>query len=119
MSSFFFFLMMRPPPRSTLFPYTTLFRSPHRVILGRMIGRSRRDRLVLMGIERHSHLIDPRDPSRLERLPHLPFHHVHTVVDRLSVGLRRIDVREARQIVEGIHQALYQIGLRPLPQIRG
>src|SRR5438046_5635551 len=23
----FFFLMMRPPPRSTLFPYTTLFRS--------------------------------------------------------------------------------------------
>src|SRR5437660_12362595 len=24
----FFFLMMRPPPRSTLFPYTTLFRSP-------------------------------------------------------------------------------------------
>src|SRR3989449_8513005 len=25
---FFFFLMMRPPPRSTLFPYTTLFRPP-------------------------------------------------------------------------------------------
>src|SRR5947199_7299048 len=27
----FFFLMIRRPPRSTLFPYTTLFRSPHRV----------------------------------------------------------------------------------------
>src|SRR2546430_13229581 len=26
---FFFFLMIRPPPRSTLFPYTTLFRSQH------------------------------------------------------------------------------------------
>src|SRR3712207_6894589 len=25
----FFFLMIRRPPRSTLFPYTTLFRSPH------------------------------------------------------------------------------------------
>src|SRR5689334_24345567 len=25
-----FFLMIRPPPRSTLFPYTTLFRSPQR-----------------------------------------------------------------------------------------
>src|SRR5438132_8082872 len=25
--TFFFFLMIRPPPRSTLFPYTTLFRS--------------------------------------------------------------------------------------------
>src|SRR5437773_4812811 len=32
----FFFLMIRPPPRSTLFPYTTLFRSepgPHRFVL--------------------------------------------------------------------------------------
>src|SRR5437868_8899329 len=29
----FFFLTIRRPPRSTLFPYTTLFRSPcHRVI---------------------------------------------------------------------------------------
>src|SRR6266700_7393095 len=27
---FFFFLMIRRPPRSTLFPYTTLFRSPWR-----------------------------------------------------------------------------------------
>src|SRR2546428_5418299 len=26
-SSYFFFLMIRRPPRSTLFPYTTLFRS--------------------------------------------------------------------------------------------
>src|SRR5258708_28621884 len=32
--TFFFFLMIRRPPRSTLFPYTTLFRSDvdHRVI---------------------------------------------------------------------------------------
>src|SRR5206468_12124125 len=28
--SLFFFLMIRPPPRSTLFPYTTLFRSATR-----------------------------------------------------------------------------------------
>src|SRR5206468_10956360 len=27
LSPFFFFLMIRRPPRSTLFPYTTLFRS--------------------------------------------------------------------------------------------
>src|SRR5437764_11965794 len=27
--SFLFFLMIRRPPRSTLFPYTTLFRSAH------------------------------------------------------------------------------------------
>src|SRR5256885_10068165 len=28
---YFFFLMIRRPPRSTLFPYTTLFRSDHLV----------------------------------------------------------------------------------------
>src|SRR2546425_6301413 len=28
---FFFFLMIRRPPRSTLFPYTTLFRSAGRI----------------------------------------------------------------------------------------
>src|SRR5207249_10950764 len=31
-SSSFFFLMIRRPPRSTLFPYTTLFRSPVEVL---------------------------------------------------------------------------------------
>src|SRR3712207_9039186 len=28
----FFFLMIRRPPRSTLFPYTTLFRSPRTLV---------------------------------------------------------------------------------------
>ena len=36
---FLFFLMIRRPPRSTLFPYTTLFRSNTRKeISGRLIG---------------------------------------------------------------------------------
>src|SRR3712207_7508312 len=39
-NSQFFFLMIRRPPRSTLFPYTTLFRS----VLGRVV-RERADRL--------------------------------------------------------------------------
>ena len=29
---FFFFLMIRRPPRSTLFPYTTLFRSTGTIV---------------------------------------------------------------------------------------
>src|SRR5256885_11575249 len=36
--SFFFFLMIRRPPRSTLFPYTTLFRSQRQ--LGRAAHRN-------------------------------------------------------------------------------
>src|SRR5437870_6648572 len=48
MHCFFFFLMIRRPPRSTLFPYTTLFRSlslpdPSYALpdaeLGRLLGR--------------------------------------------------------------------------------
>src|SRR3712207_8199529 len=46
MYTIFFFLMIRRPPRSTLFPYTTLFRS-HRVggvveAVGGAHGRARR-----------------------------------------------------------------------------
>src|SRR6266508_3142085 len=36
---FFFFLMIRPPPRSTLFPYTTLFRSKPLLHRPRIAGR--------------------------------------------------------------------------------
>src|SRR2546422_9160008 len=46
---FFFFLMIRRPPRSTLFPYTTLFRSRSR-------GRERSSaRTSAPGRERGSH----------------------------------------------------------------
>src|SRR2546430_16142119 len=39
---FFFFLMIRRPPRSTLFPYTTLFRSP--------IWKSEEERGQVLGV---------------------------------------------------------------------
>src|SRR5215468_6729644 len=39
---FFFFLMIRRPPRSTLFPYTTLFRSRERARGGRCPADARR-----------------------------------------------------------------------------
>src|SRR3712207_8706053 len=50
MDLFFFFLMIRRPPRSTLFPYTTLFRSVRPVVGGDRLpggdqGPARRPRL--------------------------------------------------------------------------
>src|SRR3712207_9173132 len=48
---FFFFLMIRRPPRSTLFPYTTLFRSPRVDLLHltrRDVLRKLRDALELV-----------------------------------------------------------------------
>src|SRR6202048_5480154 len=38
-SSVLFFLMIRRPPRSTLFPYTTLFRSRREHARDRLLGR--------------------------------------------------------------------------------
>src|SRR5258707_11228298 len=49
-SSVFFFLMIRRPPRSTLFPYTTLFRSPAVALTGPMaIRREPRAELLALG----------------------------------------------------------------------
>src|SRR2546429_4359669 len=49
----FFFLMIRRPPRSTLFPYTTLFRSQRVRLYARQAGV---DALVLGAhVFRHSH----------------------------------------------------------------
>src|SRR5256885_15455847 len=47
----FFFLMIRRPPRSTLFPYTTLFRSPGS-LRHRGGGRQESDRGGHQGAER-------------------------------------------------------------------
>src|SRR3989442_5359418 len=64
----FFFLMIRRPPRSTLFPYTTLFRSvlarDHDVGVGR-IGTFDEQR-ILGGIERSE-----EHTSELQSRPHL------------------------------------------------
>src|SRR5256885_6769032 len=54
-SFFFFFLMIRRPPRSTLFPYTTLFRSH---VVGVLVAPAREvdeDVLVLGQAGRHAH----------------------------------------------------------------
>src|SRR5256885_16960498 len=51
---FFFFLMIRRPPRSTLFPYTTLFRSLHRLarVGGERGGRRFLDQLLVTALDR-------------------------------------------------------------------
>src|SRR2546422_6445640 len=57
-ASFFFFLMIRRPPRSTLFPYTTLFRS-------RQEGQSRRGDPQQHGAGRREqhHGLSRREPA--------------------------------------------------------
>src|SRR5216683_3949181 len=61
-----FFLMIRRPPRSTLFPYTTLFRSSAR---GRVLARRLRHPLLRGGpavaTRRHAHRALDRKSTRL------------------------------------------------------
>src|SRR2546422_5735789 len=48
----FFFLMIRRPPRSTLFPYTTLFRSLPREYQGEREARGARHRRARLLVQR-------------------------------------------------------------------
>src|SRR5256885_12946851 len=67
----FFFLMIRRPPRSTLFPYTTLFRSLERASdagVGRVIRRRlplERRRQILVAV--HDRAVDQLPVPRVFR----------------------------------------------------
>src|SRR2546423_15700787 len=104
--TFFFFLMIRRPPRSTLFPYTTLFRSAH-VVEGahRAVVPAHHDEALPP--DRPEHVVPGR--AQLGRTPHahpaprenpLPLlgmdRGVHVVAPRqgalsLLIGLRGFD----------------------------
>src|SRR3989454_9600518 len=62
--------MIRRPPRSTLFPYTTLFRSEEETQIGSLISRSHRDRVrgyVELGAQEGAEVLcggrPPDDPA--------------------------------------------------------
>src|SRR5467141_2885563 len=109
---FFFFLMIRRPPRSTLFPYTTLFRSPHPVLLpvdlparGRLAERPDPARHVLGEVGQLARLdlgglgaaapllIDIRRVVRLQRDRHVGLEELVLVRDVLDghVRVRRVE----------------------------
>src|SRR6266498_4922266 len=67
---FFFFLMIRRPPRSTLFPYTTLFRStsiPGIVVERLPLGQQ----IVIFGAEVEDRSRSEEHTSELQSRPHL------------------------------------------------
>src|SRR3712207_7081101 len=73
----FFFLMIRRPPRSTLFPYTTLFRSRIKVLISRL--RAGRKRGGTVGEDRrHGRSCYPPGPVRHRASPPGPRSEEHT-----------------------------------------
>src|SRR3989441_7906706 len=97
----FFFLMIRRPPRSTLFPYTTLFRSRRgsfrvadqaRELLDGLTGAPR-DRLRTLTAER---VLDdeerqPRDPEGAELADREALERSRPDQPRGRAGLRQLD----------------------------
>src|SRR5256885_12451164 len=73
----FFFLMIRRPPRSTLFPYTTLFRS-----IGIEAAHvARADEALARGVE-------PFGLARLGRLAVIAGHHAGRMAHDLAIRAR-------------------------------
>src|SRR5260221_9822926 len=84
---FFFFLMIRRPPRSTLFPYTTLFRSHpvsrHAVL--RFHGADGDGVIVSPFVAHHAHAAHRQQHG--EALPDLVIKSVGLHLDRKSTRL--------------------------------
>src|SRR6266540_7325142 len=100
---FFFFLMIRRPPRSTLFPYTTLFRSRLEVPPpgGEALGS-----LVAAGLSL-GHETDKR-AQVLQDLFRVFDGEAGDTLDQLSLGLlRRVRLKDSRL-------GLRHLGQRPI-----
>src|SRR2546426_7300171 len=65
LSRLFFFLMIRRPPRSTLFPYTTLFRSHDGGALGGQAQRHRASDATARARHHRHLLVQDRKSTRL------------------------------------------------------
>src|SRR5256885_13730461 len=67
---FFFFLMIRRPPRSTLFPYTTLFRSLAKLpfkVPSEPLTAARLERLAARGFDGFMHYLVPNAALKLKQ----------------------------------------------------
>src|SRR2546422_3269955 len=106
MSPFFFFLMIRRPPRSTLFPYTTLFRSLVAEHAHQSLPRARRG-VVAQRVGEH-----PR-PVRVVRHVEDPFpprseEHTSELQSRLHLVCRLLlEKKKKFMVMQPGHEACY------------
>src|SRR3712207_7812626 len=81
--SFFFFLMIRRPPRSTLFPYTTLFRSSIGLVVLTCLGGA----LSAGGAGAINHYVDRDIDASMTRTASRPIPSGRLPADRKSTRL--------------------------------
>src|SRR2546422_6644895 len=93
---FFFFLMIRRPPRSTLFPYTTLFRSPNR---DRRLWPGQFARVTLRLAELPNATVVPRSEE-----------HTSELQSRLHLVCRLLLEKKKKKIYASLHCVPYPPG---------
>src|SRR6266699_5626750 len=99
-SSFFFFLVIRRPPRSTLFPYTTLFRSAARLRhAGQRRGHPGPRRRALRPARERSE----EHTSELQSRPHL--------VCRLLLEIKKMHVQLLGVLINDFSLLSYVLGI--------
>src|SRR3712207_7521035 len=74
----FFFLMIRRPPRSTLFPYTTLFRSALERRVGDAVPGQFLDQVVVRAVDQVVVVLHAGQRPDVPRLGDLPRSEEHT-----------------------------------------
>src|SRR5215216_7119775 len=91
---FFFFLMIRRPPRSTLFPYTTLFRSPE-VGLAMVIVQNTAPWTYLRRSEEHTSELQSPDHLvcrlLLEKKKKNKQHRLHNIKTNITKNTKQIN----------------------------
>src|SRR3989441_12459011 len=107
----FFFLMIRRPPRSTLFPYTTLFRSHLPRARAAVVTRARQVELALG--PRHADVEEAPllllvEVARRERL-----------LDQLDGQLERVPPSAQRELVLDERDQEHHLELEPLRLVDG
>src|SRR6266700_4800595 len=89
----FFFLMIRRPPRSTLFPYTTLFRSRLRYSMQPSSSLSRQHYRSLSRSEEHTSELQSRENLVCRLLLEKKKKYYDTFIDQLNINaLRAMDL---------------------------
>ena len=96
----FFFLMIRRPPRSTLFPYTTLFRSDlrERPRVAHWFQASAWERGLLTSQVTASQLWQP------VTLTQIPYFFDHMLIRVLTLSIRTVKKWQCRQFLPDRHQ---------------
>src|SRR2546430_15920816 len=102
---FFFFLMIRRPPRSTLFPYTTLFRS--HVQIERVVMRAEGARAGAARDRLHHRRLDLEKIERVEK--------VAQVAHQAGAGAEHVAARLAHGQGGGAPPVARPGGGRPRP----